>query len=110
VRRIAIGFITLGAVAWHGVASAQFRPLTSKPEIIETLPDEACVKEGAKLMKEAGKVKCRWGGSCTKVRTACYSCGIGTQWHAGLQACYSCPSGTTLQQANVSEEWVWLCR
>ena len=110
VRYVAIAVIALGAVARHEIASAYFGPVTSKPEIIEVSPDEACVKEAAQLMKEAGRLKCRWGGSCTKVGNACYSCVEGRQWHPGLKACYSCPSGTTLQQVNVNGEWVWRCK
>ena len=93
-----IAFLVLiGLLTFAGIALAQFSPTVFSPDVVQVGPKEQCVKE-------AGRLKCRWGGACVKVGSACHSCGEGMQYQEGL-GCYKCVAGTSLKNKNGS----WVC-
>ncbi len=81
------------------LATVDFSPHTTSPDVVQIEPGELC-------RKEFGKLKCRWGGECVKVGKECRSCIEGYRYHGGL-GCYSCPQGTHLM---FSEFETWVCR
>ncbi|HEX6161459.1 MAG TPA: hypothetical protein VF111_14885 [Thermoanaerobaculia bacterium] len=91
IRNCVVALLVLTAFT---LVAADFSPFTSTPSETDVPKDGECRK---------GRFECRWGGSCVKRGSKCYSCIDGYQWSDELGSCYKCGEGQSL--VNVNGEW-----